>query len=114
MSVFLIYIKKSSEFIKKKEGKKSPNWFLVKEISCLRYFASFPTEQKKYFGEAVQLAEHTKWDVSGEKKKKKRDKEKKRLFRTSEWRLGKLEMVVRFPARGIVQRQVLRNVWFSS
>lgn len=59
--------------------KKSSNWFLVKEISCLRYFASFPTEQKKYFGEGLQLAEHTKWDVSG-KKKKKRDKERKKGF----------------------------------
>lgn len=44
----------------------------MKEISCLRYFASFPTEQKKYFGEGLQLAEHTKWDVSGKKKKKKK------------------------------------------
>lgn len=73
--VFFKHYKKKKSFgiyLKKKLGKKkSSNWFLVKEISCLRYFASFPTEQKKYFGEGLQLAEHTKWDVSGKKKKKK-------------------------------------------
>lgn len=53
----------------------------MKEISCLRYFASFPTEQKKYFGEGLQLAEHTKWDVSGKKKKKKKGiKREKKAF----------------------------------
>lgn len=43
----------------KKEKKKSLFWFLVKEISCLRYFASLPTGQQQHFHKGVQLAEHT-------------------------------------------------------